>query len=265
MWRALSLSLSLALALGMLAAGCDLVFTIDVADAPPSTHDEDGDGLFDDVDNCPVTSNPPNTPGAPQDDLDGDGVGDVCDPHAATPGDSIAALEFFNGNFGDFWTPDINTWTAGSDTLTSPESPAAGADQHFLLRQSIQAKNATMEVGFTVLDFGPEGNKNEISIRLDADTDMAHCDLVEQQRDDRSELEIGTQGFSTGTQFMPEVPVGSSLRLRLTRNVPDEVCSVGSASTTLVNTDPTAVIMIPSVVLVDFQVRLDFIAIYQVQ
>ncbi len=44
------------------------------ADARPA-HDEDGDGLVDERDGCPHISDPG------QDDADGDGVGDACDPN----------------------------------------------------------------------------------------------------------------------------------------------------------------------------------------
>lgn len=40
---------------------------------PGEEEDADGDGVLDDVDNCPNTANPN------QEDLDGDGIGDVCD------------------------------------------------------------------------------------------------------------------------------------------------------------------------------------------
>jgi hypothetical protein len=45
-------------------------------DAPPATHDEDGDGVPDALDTCPHLV-------APQLDSDGDGVGDACDPEPA--------------------------------------------------------------------------------------------------------------------------------------------------------------------------------------
>jgi hypothetical protein len=41
--------------------------------------DTDNDGVADDLDNCAMTPNPPRIPGEPQDDRDGDEVGDACD------------------------------------------------------------------------------------------------------------------------------------------------------------------------------------------
>lgn len=53
----------------------------------PVGHDEDGDGIPDARDNCPVDQN------ADQLDTDGDGVGDACDVHPSTPGDKLAVFE----------------------------------------------------------------------------------------------------------------------------------------------------------------------------
>lgn len=48
----------------------------DCGPCPPT--DSDGDGIYDDDDNCPTTSNPS------QADCDGDGIGDVCDSFNGT-------------------------------------------------------------------------------------------------------------------------------------------------------------------------------------
>jgi uncharacterized repeat protein (TIGR01451 family) len=55
------------------------VFNTIKTEVPPG--DADGDGMPDDVDNCPNTANPG------QEDADGDGVGDVCDTCTDTDGD----------------------------------------------------------------------------------------------------------------------------------------------------------------------------------
>lgn len=47
--------------------------------------DGDGDGVFDDDDNCPLVANPD------QADADGDGIGDLCDRNAFAPGVGDAA------------------------------------------------------------------------------------------------------------------------------------------------------------------------------
>ena len=76
-----------------------------------TTHDEDGDGIADNCDNCPADVNPG------QEDSDGDGVGDACDPH---PG--IAdQIELFDPLLTDAsWMPQSGfliggTWVLGVD------------------------------------------------------------------------------------------------------------------------------------------------------
>ena len=63
----------------------------------PGELDGDGDGVLDDVDNCACLFNPIRPiDGAGQPDLDGDGLGDVCDPDPLDPdldGDQVANLE----------------------------------------------------------------------------------------------------------------------------------------------------------------------------
>ena len=49
-----------------------------------SVTDSDSDGVVDAADNCPLTAN------ADQADLDGDGIGDVCDPLIDSDGDLVA-------------------------------------------------------------------------------------------------------------------------------------------------------------------------------
>src|SRR5689334_25338903 len=94
------------------AAGCDKTFSIlevradangsvsgDVIDADPScwkpslTGNEDGDSLIDGCDLCPADPTTRLT------DADGDGVDDLCDPHA-TLQDVVVDFDGFRGSGG---------------------------------------------------------------------------------------------------------------------------------------------------------------------
>jgi hypothetical protein len=71
------------------------------------THDEDGDGIPDGCDNCPVDKN------ALQHDGDGDGVGDACDPHPGMK-DRIAYFNSFESN-------DLTGWAVQNATISNDQ------------------------------------------------------------------------------------------------------------------------------------------------
>ena len=106
--------------------GCDKVLgirtiaEIDAAHAMPCAnsagHDEDGDGLPDECDNCPGISN------SDQVDSDGDGVGDACDPRPGLPGDSLYSFTPFTGNVG---------WSEYSDDLATTINVGSGGQLMF--------------------------------------------------------------------------------------------------------------------------------------
>lgn len=105
---------------------------VDATDAAPDapSTDRDGDGIPNDVDNCPDVPNPdqadedgdmlgdvcdPCPPSATNTDTDGDGVGDDCDPHPTVIGDRIALFEGFNA-MPTGWTY-TGTWTASNGSI----------------------------------------------------------------------------------------------------------------------------------------------------
>jgi len=86
----------------------------------PSTHDEDGDGVVDECDNCPSISN------ANQADIRevnaggmADGVGDACDPRPTAGGESIFLFDGLNfTSFPAEWTNiGAGNWTALGDSV----------------------------------------------------------------------------------------------------------------------------------------------------
>jgi hypothetical protein len=77
-------------------------------------HDEDGDGIVDACDACPVVPNedPKN--------MDGDALPDACDPHPAMPGDSIGAFFPFDTMPAGFSAASgsITDWHVERDALS---------------------------------------------------------------------------------------------------------------------------------------------------
>jgi len=135
-------------------------------DAEPPPVDTDGDGVFDDVDNCVAVANTPqyNEDGDAQGDVcdncphiinddqvsaDGDAVGDACDPRLGVAGDTMLLFDGFNGatrssiwavgTGGDSWTTSGGVMHQGS-TLR---------EQKILYTNGFSADNVTIDTAFT--------------------------------------------------------------------------------------------------------------------
>lgn len=123
-------------------------------DAGAGPVDSDGDGLLDEVDNCPARDNPeqhdedldgvgdpcdncPGTSNASQSDVGElalgelpDGVGDACDPRPASSGDAIVLFDAFAGATSVWQTFNGGSWAVVNDRLSQLTSSAGQVAWH---------------------------------------------------------------------------------------------------------------------------------------
>jgi hypothetical protein len=160
----------------------DAATPIDVADGSPtcwgtpSTHDEDGDGVVDECDNCPSIAN------ANQSDVGeinagqtADGVGDACDPRPAAGGDGIFLFDGMNfTTLPPEWTDVGGGMWAASGTNLTPTGTSTGQE----LKRSFPSPlgNYLAETAFTFLALSSNGSAS-IPFRTDASRNGWGCGI----------------------------------------------------------------------------------------
>lgn len=119
--------------------------------------DEDGDGIGDVCDACPIAP-PPATP-----DPDGDAVDSPCDPDPRTGGDTILFFDGFNNGLDPNWKPTTaSAWTLeGGEmvvTLTGLPNP------DFLQMGVIAKMNLAVEASYRVDNVDPSASDHLVVV-----------------------------------------------------------------------------------------------------
>lgn len=137
-------------------------------------HDEDGDGIVDECDNCPAIPNPAQTDLTEREaGAFPDGVGDACDPRPSASGDVLHAFYSFAGpEQADAWTGsgftihDDAAHASGTALWASAESAPAGGGVQLLL----QIASPMLAQGALVVAFDGDGITSGATCTLDART-----------------------------------------------------------------------------------------------
>jgi hypothetical protein len=219
------------------ATSIDTPITIDA----PAGHDEDGDGIPDVIDNCPHIAN------VDQADMDGDHVGDACDPQPDVPAESIA-----------YFSPMISSpFSVGAPAITELGDSVAidGTMPRVDFAMPLATHHDLLWFGGTITTITASG-QHQIAIAATNQPSGAH-DYTEMFEDSAqppgyvaitnadgsggfSEYAITSllSGFHTGA-FQFEMTIDDASReLDLVAGWPGEMYSVGSNAT--INSDANA-------------------------
>jgi hypothetical protein len=222
------------------------------------TGDEDQDGFADGSDNCPAHFN------QSQADRDGDRIGDACDPHPDAAGDKLVSAAFFATSFGD-WTPDqASNWMLDAGMLVTKQPPDS---TNARLSLSVTAPQGTLEVGYTVRDFGSNTatQTSLFNATLTAGSSSWSCHLVNNGGTavlDTVQI-YNDASYSGGRGLSNAVMVGGATELRATLDNAAIECRTPDAAFML--TGPTSAnVSSASIQIYGMQVALEYVMVYAI-
>ena len=191
-----------------------------------NARDEDGDGVANDIDDCPGIYD------LQQHDTDGDGVGDLCDPHPVVPIDRFVDTTYFDDNLG-CWIPDqIANWSVANGSVTTPVTGPATMSLEYTSLAHPTSK-PTVEIQFSLVGEDPSQPTNSsygVQIVLAYPNSQANCFAGAYHAAIASYIAAGGQTTNIGT----DLHMGTH-RLTFSRDGSNLVCvldeSVSSMAT----------------------------------
>ncbi|HEY0254762.1 MAG TPA: hypothetical protein VGC41_24720 [Kofleriaceae bacterium] len=168
-------------------------------------HDEDGDGIPDACDDCPVDPDPAQT------DRDGDGVGDACDVRPDTAGDKRVMFEpnvdeassHYNAYFGTYAYPGTDVIRLGQaapgDVFGQAHYAMPDDATRIAIAFTVLAEDPTVQHYAGVWYEGTDPGRDDLfaTIVEDENADHYYFGIKEQSATDRySNLALGPTGAS---------------------------------------------------------------------
>lgn len=156
------------------ACGDDGALAIDAGPrCDPADHDEDGDGVVDDCDNCPAAENAAqlDTTERAQMALP-DGVGDACDRRPALSGDKLAALFTFED------AAQLDAWNGSGFAIDADAMHAVeGVPARISIRRGAQGDGLIVAARIESVTWSASGGSIEIALDGDGVGAGAVCTL----------------------------------------------------------------------------------------
>ena len=132
-------------------------------------HDEDGDAIDDGCDNCPADFNPQ------QEDLDRDGVGDLCDPRPGMPDQIVLFDGFGEAAFDPAWQV-VALNNAPNWTLSGDQAHQTTSDGYSVLQYAARTfTGAFVDVRFGVAGLQLTGAWVRTATAGNAQSAQVHC------------------------------------------------------------------------------------------
>lgn len=203
--------------------------------ANPAQHDEDSDGYGDVCDNCPTVANVNQAnSGETSMGAEADAVGDACDPRPSQSGEAIQYFEPFVGTMlTPDWTAVNGSWLVSADAL---QQDSLVSDQRIHV-PTIAGPNYVIEATFTFASFDTLNVNGGVVFRMTNNNGWL-CAVF---HDDSTmpitsllmmwSLQNGAANFERNRATIPEVKAGDRFRILTGAYGSDLYCAIDSLQT----------------------------------